>query len=1380
MISFKFITWILNAYLMVLFSGSGNIMCSSDNMCHSGTGDGVDASLNRRLPNDEKEDIVVEDVTSDSDDDDWISVGGGGDGVGVSFKIGKPDDWKEDIEIEDVTSDSDDDEDYSGGGSGSGSGGGHVNQNEVKQPTSSGSMGQSEIDGTGYCGSGGGSDADLPSNGHHVTKMSGDKVGEEDDEDSIQRKRVAELRDEGRTFYIIGAYRDSVMCYTEAVRLQTTHFHYLKNDAILAALYGNRSAALLMTGAYEAASADCERALACIDSNSSIAYESLESGPAFRSKIICRKARGLLKVGNVCDAEKEFNNSIQSARGALALIGHQSRSGTGGTTSSSDGTDGAKETFDIEKILNQSIKDATLGLLDAREYRDAIECANATEKNKAAIPADDRKNNLQLLMSLNSALSVSPGSIELHERKVNTLATLKRWAELGNHCESVAAETVKLDGLFTEDLASLDPFPDVPPAQSLKPDFFEKNSGDLLRKLSPTAVCEAVIRMPNGILRLYLRSLRLEERFTEAAKAGAILEAHMSESKHSGNRGNVSISWLFNESDKLRRTMSWKEMGDISFRTGDYERAGEKYAQCLSIDNDMTYNLTSLVNENAGGRLHAVLHCNRAACLMSLKRYHEAVKECTAALRIHDHYMKAMLRRGRCFARIRQYEKAIAEYERYIQLVIEARKSPQHASNSYVACTFDRPTNVTEGEYNMVKLELVEVKKSMRNADTQDEHISDLRDEGRASFLEGAYLDSVLSYTEAIRLRTAPPFQDPTNDEILAALYGNRAAALLMAGAYEGASADCERASLCIDPSNANDYIESGPAFQIKILCRMAQALLKAGSVCDAEKAFNDSIQSAREALVMLRQQSQSVGVEVKRGVEKILNQSITDATTGLSDVQKYRDAIKNAIESSDDQLLASLNSALSVSPGSIELHERKVGALASLKRWAELGNHCERLAAVSVNLDGLFIGDLASLDPFPDVRPAQSLKPDFFEKNQDDLLDPPSMRKLSPKAVCEAVIRMPNGILPTYLRSLRLEERITEADKAGTSLKMQLNENKHKGSRGNVNITWLSTEREKLQRTKSSKEAGDRMFSDGDYERALEKYAQCLSIDNGTAYSNSFVRDNTGGRLHAVLHCNRAACLMALKKYHEAAKECTVALRIHTHYMKALLRRGRSFAKILKYEKSIADYEKYIELVIEARKSPHHAANCNAACTFDRPIDVTDAMFDKVKQELVEVKKAMRNAAEERDQHSNFHQSFHYRQRQRQQQQRRHHYQQRHQNHYQQQQQQQNHYQNHYRRQHHYQQQYHYQYNYQEEEEQQQEQPSSTPTETVDHYQVLELLPTATAAEIKKAYHKMALKYHPDKNPAENAAEMFRRAKDAYDVLGNEQSRSEYDSLRR
>jgi DnaJ-class molecular chaperone len=49
--------------------------------------------------------------------------------------------------------------------------------------------------------------------------------------------------------------------------------------------------------------------------------------------------------------------------------------------------------------------------------------------------------------------------------------------------------------------------------------------------------------------------------------------------------------------------------------------------------------------------------------------------------------------------------------------------------------------------------------------------------------------------------------------------------------------------------------------------------------------------------------------------------------------------------------------------------------------------------------------------------------------------------------------------------------------------------------------------------------------------------------------------------------------------------------------------------------------------------------------------------------------------------------------------------------------------------------------------------------------------------SEIKKAYRKMALKYHPDKNQAAGAADVFRRVTEAYEVLMDASSRRKYDS---
>ena len=65
------------------------------------------------------------------------------------------------------------------------------------------------------------------------------------------------------------------------------------------------------------------------------------------------------------------------------------------------------------------------------------------------------------------------------------------------------------------------------------------------------------------------------------------------------------------------------------------------------------------------------------------------------------------------------------------------------------------------------------------------------------------------------------------------------------------------------------------------------------------------------------------------------------------------------------------------------------------------------------------------------------------------------------------------------------------------------------------------------------------------------------------------------------------------------------------------------------------------------------------------------------------------------------------------------------------------------------------------------------------DYYKVLGVERSATQDQIKKAYRKLAVKYHPDKNPGDKAAEeKFKEISEAYQVLGNEESRKKYDEL--
>ncbi len=65
------------------------------------------------------------------------------------------------------------------------------------------------------------------------------------------------------------------------------------------------------------------------------------------------------------------------------------------------------------------------------------------------------------------------------------------------------------------------------------------------------------------------------------------------------------------------------------------------------------------------------------------------------------------------------------------------------------------------------------------------------------------------------------------------------------------------------------------------------------------------------------------------------------------------------------------------------------------------------------------------------------------------------------------------------------------------------------------------------------------------------------------------------------------------------------------------------------------------------------------------------------------------------------------------------------------------------------------------------------------DYYEVLGVAKNANADEIKKAYRKAAIKYHPDKNPGDKEAEeKFKEAAEAYDVLSNSDKRARYDQF--
>ena len=65
------------------------------------------------------------------------------------------------------------------------------------------------------------------------------------------------------------------------------------------------------------------------------------------------------------------------------------------------------------------------------------------------------------------------------------------------------------------------------------------------------------------------------------------------------------------------------------------------------------------------------------------------------------------------------------------------------------------------------------------------------------------------------------------------------------------------------------------------------------------------------------------------------------------------------------------------------------------------------------------------------------------------------------------------------------------------------------------------------------------------------------------------------------------------------------------------------------------------------------------------------------------------------------------------------------------------------------------------------------------DYYEVLGVQKNASKDDIKKAYRKLAIQYHPDKNPGDKASEeKFKEATEAYEVLADDQKKQAYDQF--
>jgi len=451
---------------------------------------------------------------------------------------------------------------------------------------------------------------------------------------SGRAQRIEALRHEAKEAYTNQNYKSSIRCYTEAISLsrqrllsspqRQSSLPTFEENELSSGLLGNRAAALMMLGAYHAAVSDCTMAVnmtkELITSVNSKGQNELVFVPY--TKYMCRLGRAHLKMGQVSEAKKWFNNTTVECEKLLSRLCHV-------TSSTAE---------DVKRALAQILNDASLGHADVNRYLDfslstaQINEHSVTFMDKALLiaPASlEVCSHCHCLSFKIFVFIICPGTrnLQLIEKKVQLLASLKRWIDVSRQCELTACDTIKYEGVLVGDLKVHDPFPEVSPSTFLKADSID-SSAPLSKTLNTNEVAEAVLRLPTSIVLIYLRALRLEERYPEAFKASKTLLAFTSPGKNRERSG----TFVAEEFERLKKTLDTKDRGDNNFKCGDYFKAALNYTDCLKIDSGK--DVFNLPSENSGGRLHAVLFCNRAACYMALKKYREASRDCTAALHV--------------------------------------------------------------------------------------------------------------------------------------------------------------------------------------------------------------------------------------------------------------------------------------------------------------------------------------------------------------------------------------------------------------------------------------------------------------------------------------------------------------------------------------------------------------------------------------------------------------------------------------------------------------------------------------------------------------------------------------------------------------------------
>ncbi|CBJ33903.1 Heat shock protein 40 like protein [Ectocarpus siliculosus] len=294
--------------------------------------------------------------------------------------------------------------------------------------------------------------------------------------------------------------------------------------------------------------------------------------------------------------------------------------------------------------------------------------------------------------------------------------------------------------------------------------------------------------------------------------------------------------------------------------------------------------------------------------------------------------------------------------------------------------------------------------------------------------------------------------------------------------------------------------------------------------------------------------------------------------------------------------------------------------------------------------------------------------------------------------------------------------------------------------------VPWAMSMTRRRQDVMDKKERAGKAYASNRYRLAHELYSEAICVDPQDYYTN------------ALLFANRAAALMNLARNKDALKDCIEALRLKPNYPKVLLRKARLHKRLSQWDLAIKDYETYRNSVGVLHSTWEEAASELDQCRLSQR-----RANDEERRREAEARAYERgdyfygsssrsggrggggsrhglfdDSDDDKDDHDPFKffsggSSWSRRGRGT-----------------------------------------GGRSNYDSP-------PPPGPVPTSGHYTTLGIKSTATTAEVKKAYRKLALQHHPDKNQGNEAsANIFKDVTAAYEVLSDEKERRTYDvSLR-